>query len=242
VIGVHDARVPLLAFFLVAALAVVVVPARAAADGGSAWRPPLTGATVRAGFSFDPAAPYARGARRGVDLRGTPGAPVRAVCAGTVAYAGRVPAWGPGVSIRCGGGLVATELGLGAGLAVRRGGHATAGALLGRLGSRGVLRLGARRAASRHGYVDPLALLGADPPAAGAPVVAPPAAPLRERPRPAAPHAFSPPAAGPVPVTLPWPAWAGLGLLAVGAGGGAVARRRRRRPSATRIALGHRYR
>jgi murein DD-endopeptidase MepM/ murein hydrolase activator NlpD len=194
------------------------------------WRAPLPGAALRGAFTFDRAAPYARGGRRGVDLRGAPGARVVAACAGVVTYAGRVPGWGRGVSLRCGG-LVATELGL-ASAAVGRGARVWPGAVVGRLASRGLLRLGARRVGDRQGYVDPLGLLGH-----GDRSAPPPVAP-RGRPavRPRAPA----PAVTPVAPALPWLAVAGLGLLASGLGGGRAARRRSPGQRRTGMALAQR--
>ncbi|HMJ33292.1 MAG TPA: M23 family metallopeptidase [Baekduia sp.] len=235
---------PSIAIVLLAVLT-LAAPGRAAASAPDRWQRPLPGAAVARTFSFDPAAPYLRGGRRGIDLRGRPGARVLATCSGTVAYAGRVPGWGPGVTLRCGD-LVATELGLAGPAAVRRGARVAAGAVLGRLGSRGVLRLGARRAGGRQAYVDPLALLDGDPSGPAPPV--PVAPPSRRVPRPPAPPAVSPraPAAAqaddPAPARLPWPIWVGLGLLAAGAGGGTVAHRRRGRRAVTGAALAHRYR
>jgi hypothetical protein len=210
------------------------------------WRMPLPSAAVVGAFSFERAAPYAAGRRRGIDLRGVPGARVVAACAGTVTYAGRVPGWGRGVSLRCGG-LVATELGL-ASSSVARGARLWPGAAVGRLASHGLLRLGARRAGVRQGYVDPLGLLShgerSAPPAVvprGGPTVrprsAPPAAPMANG-RPVTVHPTAA-AAGHV-AALPWPAWAGLALLATGAGGGGVARRRPRRRRRTGMALAQR--
>jgi hypothetical protein len=237
--------VSLLARLLLLTAALAGLPgagvASAAASGGR-WRPPLPHATVARAFTFDRAAPYARGMRRGVDLRGEPGARVVAACAGTVAYAGRVPGWGRGVTLRCGGGLVATELGLASATATR-GSRLWPGAVVGRLGARGVLRLGARRAGARHGYIDPLGLLGrAGPPA---PTVAPRGgpAPLRRRratpPRPR-PAPVATPAAAPRAIALPWLVAAGVGLLAAGAGGGSTLARRRRRRTRGGIALAQR--
>ncbi len=115
---------------LLAALALVLaLPAAAPARQGH-WQRPLAAGEVAGTFAFDPATPYARGQRRGLDLRGSPGAPVVAACAGRVTYAGRIPGDASGrrrgVSIRCGG-LVATELGLGA-VTVRAGREAKASA------------------------------------------------------------------------------------------------------------------
>ncbi len=232
-----------------------------ALSGGTAvarerWQPPLSEATLVGTFTFQPAAPYVGGQRRGIDLRGAPGAQVVAACAGTVTYAGRVPRWGRGVSLRCGG-LVATELGL-ASASVARGARVWPGAVVGRLAPGGVLRLGARRAGVHHGYVDPLGLLGrADRWAP--PSVAPRGRPAI-RPRPSAAPPAAPVALGhPLPVAAPgamarpagaagfgtggvvaWPAWAGLALLAAGAGGGGVVRWRGPRRRRTGMALAQR--
>ncbi len=226
-----------------------------AAAAAQRWRMPVPGAAVVGAFSFERAAPYAAGQRRGIDLRGVPGARVVAACAGTVTYAGRVPGWGRGVSLRCGG-VVATELGL-ASASVARGARLWPGATVGRLGPRGFLRLGARRAGVRQGYVDPLGLLSRDEPSAP-PAVAPRGGPaIRPRSRPTPPvasvasgragttvvsaaRAHPTPSAAPHTAALPWPAWAGLVLLAAGAGGGGVARRRPRRSRRTGMALAQR--
>ena len=230
---------PSIAIVLLAAVALLTPGTAAASLPHDRWRRPLDGAAVVRTFSFDPATPYAGGRRRGIDLRGRPDAPVGAACSGRVSYAGRVPGWGLGATVRCArGGLVATELGLGA-VGVRRGAPVLAGAVLGRLGARGVLRLGARRAGARQGYVDPLALLGGEDP------VAPPgvARRVRRRARPPAPRARPLPiVTTDAPVRLPWPIWPGLGLLAAGAGGGSVARRRGRPRPVPGASLAHRYR
>jgi hypothetical protein len=235
-----------------AGLLVLDVGAAAAAQR---WRMPLSGATVVQTFSFERATPYAGGRRRGIDLRGAPGAPVVAACAGVVTYAGRVPGWGRGVSLRCGG-LVATELGL-ASASVARGARVWPGAVVGRLARRAVLRLGARRAGARQGYVDPLGLLSHDERSAP-PGVAPRGGPTVGPRSPVTPGAV--PEASPRPVTdvapvrtphpttsvaphgpaIEWPAWAGLALLAVGAGGGAAVRVPRRRCRRTGMALAQR--
>ncbi|HEV7751325.1 MAG TPA: M23 family metallopeptidase [Baekduia sp.] len=235
---------PSIAIVLLAALALTPAGAAVASIPHDRWRRPLEGAVVVRAFSFDPATPYLGGRRRGVDLRARPGAAVRAACSGTVTHAGRVPRWGLGVTVRCGR-LVATELGLGS-LGVRRGAHVVVGGRLGALGSRAVLRLGARRAGARQGYVDPLALLGGG--GSGAPVAPPEIAP-RPRPRPPrAPVASSPiaprsaPAADAIRHALSPTIWVGLGLLAAGAGGGGVARRRRRGRPAPGRSVAHRYR
>ena len=139
---------------------VALVMPRGAA--GAAWRWPLRGPVVGT-FHLSPRAPFARGQRRGIDVSAPPGAVVRAACAGRVSYAGPVPRRGLAVSVRCGA-LAATYLGLGR-LAVRAGSRLAAGQGLGTLGPAGRLRLGARRAADRRGYLDPLSLLADDHPA-----------------------------------------------------------------------------
>jgi murein DD-endopeptidase MepM/ murein hydrolase activator NlpD len=241
-----------LVFVLGAALSLLDVGAAVAAQR---WRLPVSRAAVVGAFSFEQSAPYAGGRRRGIDVRGVPGAPVVAACAGVVTYAGRVPGWGRGVSLRCGG-LVATELGL-ASASVVRGAWLWPGATVGRLGPSGLLRLGARRAGVRQGYVDPLGLLSRGERSAP-PAVAPRGGPgRRPRSRPAspatpvanarpatavAPAAAAHPAAAPTlhVAPLPWLAWAGLALLAVGTGGGGAARRHRRGPRRTGMALAQR--
>jgi hypothetical protein len=222
-----------------------------AAAAAQRWRMPLTSGTVVGAFSFERAAPYARGQRRGIDLRGVPGARVVAACAGVVAYAGRVPGWGRGVSLRCGG-LVATELGLASAL-VARGARLWPGATVGRLGRSGLLRLGARRAGRRQGYVDPLNLLGRDKrfappavaprsgPAAGPSSRAtPPIALVASRRTVAAEIAHATVSAAPHTAALSWPAWAGLALLVAGVGGGGAVRWPRHRRRRTGMALAQR--
>jgi hypothetical protein len=222
-------------------LLVSMLSATEGVDGAAArerWRRPLPGGAVAGSFAFDRAAPYERGRRRGIDLRARPGARVLAVCSGVVTHAGRVPRWGWGVTLRCGGdGLVATELGL-ASVAVARDGWVVASAEVGRLASRGVLRLGARVAGRRHGYVDPAGLLSegeGDGGPAGPAVAPPPRAAARlprgtaTAPRVAARPAVSMAAPAAAPAAPPWPVPAGLALLATAATTTRTARERRRR-------------
>jgi hypothetical protein len=221
------------------ALLAVALPGEAWASPAEhgRWRRPLARAETVGAFSFDPALPYAPGARRGIDLRGRPGDPVLAACGGTVAFAGRLPGRRAlGVALACGR-LRATELGL-ASVAVRRGVRVRAGAPLGRLGAAGLLRLGARRAGRRAGYVDPAPLLAGAPPATAPPATHP--AP-RRAPPPVAVRRAAPPPPGPA-AALPWPAWAAVGLLTAGAAGGAATTRRRRRGAGARMRAAHRYR
>ncbi len=200
------------------------------------WRWPLAAHDVVAPFRFEVRRPYAAGARRGAVLAGPAGAHVGSACAGHVTFAGRLPGAGAGaggafgVSVRCGG-LVATHLGLGA-LRVRSGRRVRAGRLLGTLGASGRLRLGARAAGRRHGYRDPIALLGG---AGGVPRLGPAPRPLRPPgPRRAARRVLPRPRGAPArhvgsaPVT----AWLGLAALGAGVGSGTVLRVRRRRARA----------
>src|SRR4051794_9303409 len=220
---------------LALALLAVVLPRAVAAGAPRSghWRWPVASREVAGRFAYSPRHPFAAAQRRGIDVAAAPGATVRAPCGGRVSFAGPVPGGrGLGVTVRCGA-LVATHLGLG-GLAVRRGARVAAGSRLGAGGPAGRLRLGARVAAERFGYVDPFALLRDErPPAA-------PGAPLGRAPRrPRVPRLAAPlrPAARPRPVALarrgagvPTGAWAGLIVLAAGVPlGGLVHRSRRRR-------------
>jgi hypothetical protein len=200
--------------------------ARAAAG---AWRLPVAGRVAHR-FAFDRARPYAAGARRGAELRARAGAQVVAPCTGVVSFAGRLPGRGGALTVRCGP-LAATVLGLG-GVAVRAGVAVVRGAPLGRAGPGGRVWLGARRRRERHGYLDPLRLLGGPgrppvvvgrprfgPPGSGRPAVRVPP------PRPVAVHA----PARPSVVRAGAVAWIGAALLACALGAGVTRRRSARR-------------
>ena len=159
--------------------------------GGRDARPPLAGAGARPrGRRLPlrrrrplPRRPAARRRPRRPARRAPSGAPARA----SSTAAGRVPGRGLGVTVRCGE-LAATHLGL-AGVRVRRGRLVVAGARLGTaLGP--VVRLGARRAGRRHGYVDPAGLLGGLGPGTAATGARPAAWPAAAGA--AAPHAAHP--------------------------------------------------
>jgi hypothetical protein len=199
------------------------------AAGDERWRRPLPGGAVVAPFTYERAAPYEHGRRRGIDIHARAGSPVLAACTGTVTYAGRVPRFGRGVTIRCGA-LVATELGLAKAL-VSRGTRVGRGVPVGLLGGSGTLRLGARLAADLKAYIDPEPLLSDQPPQL-APL--PPVVRLRR----IRPDRVDPPRAAPSPRRLPWPAIGGAALLAAAGLGGASFRiGRRRRAAARPIAL-----
>lgn len=231
----------------VAVLALLFVPAAAAAAAG--WRWPVTGDVVGR-FAIGPD-PFAAGQRRGIDLATSAGAVAVAPCSGRVSFAGRLPRGGAGVSIRCGA-LTATVLGLAA-PSVRSGSAVASGQAVGVVGPGGRVRLGARRTASRFGYVDPLALVGAPRQRRHVPPAGPVgrrARPGTYRSRPTLPAPGTAPAAVPVPVAaapvrapdgprVPLAAWIGVALLALAVPGGAVAGRacrRRRAGPAARVA------
>ena len=233
----HPLVLSALAFGSLVVLA-LVMPRGAAGTAGAAgaggWRWPLRGPVVGA-FHVTPRAPFARGQRRGIDVSAAPGARVRAVCPGRVTFAGPLPHRGLAVSVRCGA-LVSTYLGLGR-LRVRAGSRVGRGDGLGTLGPSGRLRLGARRAADRRGYVDPLALLDDEAPVA--PRLGPAPRALRgRRPGPARPAVrptippFGAPAAAARRRHLPWPAYPALALVASALPVGGVVRRRRGRRAA----------
>ena len=208
----------------------------ASSSPGETWRWPLRG-PVASSFRLTPGAPYARGQRRGIDIRAAPGTRVLAACPGRATFAGALPRFGLAVSVRCGA-LVATYLRLGR-VEVRRGASVAVGRSLGTLGSAGALRLGARRASDRRGYVDPLLLLRDPSPRAphAAPTPRPrhPRAPVAARPAQprVAPLAAPPPAPAPLPHVapggLPLPAYPALALIASALPLGGLAHRRRRR-------------
>jgi Peptidase family M23 len=203
------------------------------------WRWPLHGPVV-GHFRVTPRAPFARGQRRGIDLAAAPGSAVRAACAGRVTFRGALPRLGLAISVRCGA-LVATYLRLGT-VVVRRGAVVAPGQPLGTLGPAGALRLGARRAADRRGYLDPLTLLGDPTPPSLGPAPLPrrsrrPRGPRPGRPRPARPRPLPPPPPRPLPrrtaspaaaERLPWPAYPALALVATALPVGGLVRRRRR--------------
>ena len=177
---------------------------------------------------------------------------MRAACPGRVTFTGALPRRGLAVSVRCGA-LVATYLGLGR-LASRGGARVAAGDALGTLGAGGRLRLGARRASARRGYVDPLLLLADSapplrpPPRPRAASPPPPSAPSRPAPRPAVPLSHPPGAAADRcgdaagaglrrdTAGLPWPAYPALALVASALPVGGLVHRRRRRARPTAAA------
>jgi hypothetical protein len=222
---------PLAVALLGLASAAVLFLSTAAA--AASWRAPVSGRVVRP-FDYSPRTPFARGARRGADLFARRGETVVAPCSGRVTFSGRVPLFGPALSVRCGT-LVATLLGVRA----RRRGAVRVGQAVGL--ATGIVRLGARRAGSRFGYLDPLELLAAERPH-GAPIGAAPRGAARSPSSGGAPVAVraAPAAVHDARATVPWTAWAGLGLLAAGLPAGALVRRGARRARRAGVAVGHR--
>jgi hypothetical protein len=232
--------VPRLARLASAAIAFTVLALLSPGSAEGAWRWPVRGEVVGE-FAHSPRTAFAAGQRRGIDIAARPGAVVGAACAGRVTFVGLLPGRGRGVSVRCGA-LSATHLGL-ARTFVHPSAAVAAGAALGVVGRRGTVRLGARVATERFGYLDPLELLRREPPPGGGAPVGPAPADGRRAPvPPAAPSPrFSPvrPLGAPVglaPVPsqaggreVPVAGWAGLALLAAGLPVGGLVRARRRR-------------
>ena len=190
--------------------------------GAQAWTWPVDGPVLRP-FVFG-SDPYAgRAAPR--DRRRRPASASRCAhrSAGTVSFAGSVPAGGRALTIRTGDGYSVTLLQLGS-IAVQRGDEVAEGARVGAVGESADaatrephVHLGVRRTVDEEGYLDPLAFLPERPPGRAVPapaarrVAAPGAArslrPLRhvvEQPappprgsqlRPPAPHRLPRPAA-----------------------------------------------
>jgi hypothetical protein len=216
---------------LIATVLLLLAPEGAVASGPWTW--PVEEGSIAGGFTFDRSAPFAGGARRGIDVAAAAGARVRSVCGGRVSYAGRVPRWGRGVSLTCADGVVATELGLSS-VRVARGVRVVPGATLGRLAARGILRVGARRAGERFGYVDPAALFARED---APPRVAPSPVPSEARRRVAPRRVVARPVDAPAPSLPPLPVLLGAALLLAASTTGAAARRRRRGRPAAEIVL-----
>jgi hypothetical protein len=146
----------------------LVLPAATA----QAWSWPVDGPVLHP-FVFDPAHPYAAGQHRGIDIGGPAGAPVRAPIDGVVSFAGTVPTGGKTVAIETQSGYTATLLHLGS-IEVKRGGSVVEGQTeVGTIGAvdggQPYVYFGVRVTGEQQGYVDPLTLLPAAPPADQAP-------------------------------------------------------------------------
>jgi len=173
-----------------------------AAPADAAWVWPVQGEVITP--YRNGADPYAGGQHRGIDIGAPVGTPVIAAAGGDVRFAGTAGSSGLTIGIRTGDGYDTSYLHLSS-IAVRAGGHVSAGDRIGAVGTTGVrsaqephLHFGVRDAGTRHDYHDPLAFLP-PPPAPRAPE--PPRAPAPVR----AP-APAPPAAAPVTAPRPSPA------------------------------------
>ena len=169
---------------VVAAIAsLIVVPVAA----GWAW--PADGPVLRPfALAGDE---YEAGQHRGIDIGAAVGEPVRAPAAGTVSFAGPVPAGGRAVTIQTADGYAVTLLQLGA-VAVARGASVAEGEVVGQVGesedavtTAPHVHLGIRVAAEPNGYVDPLASPAVP---ARTPLAAEPAPPRRRIAAPAPRH------------------------------------------------------
>lgn len=206
---------------------------------------------VASRFSYDRRAPFRRGGRRVVRFAVPSGTAVRAPCTGRVTHAGPTPG-GPAVTLRCGAWSVTltgvASAGARRGRATRTGrtvGRARTGTTIARTRAAtperrvrtATIGLGVRRASDPFGYVDPLPLLR-DPgparrfvplgPAPRTRPVAPVPAPVSRVPSPVL-RPWSAPAMVPVQQPkIPWIAWVGLALAALGVPAGTVALRIRR--------------
>lgn len=217
-------RRPVPATITLLLLAAMAVPGPARAAGPEAWQAPVAGFGVERGFSYDRRAPFQAGRRRVAYLEAPPGREVRSPCAGTVLFAGAVPA-GRAVTVGCGR-LVATLTGLGS-LATARGRPVAGGQPVGRVAANGRFRLGARVAGRRFAYLDPLPLIGRRRPVPVLAPARPPARPLVPTARPESRERGRFPAAA----VLLAAAWLGLGLAGSAIGIGIALRRPRRDPA-----------
>jgi murein DD-endopeptidase MepM/ murein hydrolase activator NlpD len=154
---------PRLAVLVVLAGVLATAPAGAAhGEPPGHWTWPIGAGDSSVVHGFDPPAEPWLAGHRGVDLRGRPGAVVRAAGDGVVAFAGRVAGVGV-VSVRHADGLLTTYQPVHPG--VQRGESVRAGQPIGRLVLAGshclpaaCLHWGLRRDSD---YLDPLALVGA---------------------------------------------------------------------------------
>jgi Peptidase family M23 len=115
-------------------------------------------------FAFDPAAPYAAGQHRGVDIAAAPGASILAPISGTVSFAGTVPSHGAIVTITTEDVLAVSLMQLDS-VTVTRGTRVEQGDVVGTLGWGGPdsspphVHLSVRVASTEHGYLDPVRFL-----------------------------------------------------------------------------------
>src|SRR3954464_14187954 len=113
-------------------LVLAVLAVLIAAPVAQAWTWPTDGAVLQP-FVFDAAHPYAAGQHRGVDVAGDAGGDVVAPAAGTITFAGAVPASGRSVTIETADGLAVTLTHL-ASVRVAEGAPVAEGAVVGTVG------------------------------------------------------------------------------------------------------------
>ena len=195
----------------------IVVPVAAG------WSWPVDGPVLRP-FSLAEDQ-YAAGQHRGLDLGAAVGEVVRSPVAGTISFAGSIPAGGRALTIQTADGYAVTLLQLGS-IAVARGDAVAESAIVGAVGasedavtSAPHVHLGVRVAGEPNGYVDPLRLLPARAAASSpaAPVPVPVAVVVAEQPAAAAtsvPPAPTPPAESITSAPAPAPAVAPAGVTA----------------------------
>jgi hypothetical protein len=184
---------------VLAAVALVYAPAAAA------WSWPVDGPVVHPFVFGDD--PFAADQHRGIDIGAAPGTPVRAASAGTVSFAGTVPAGGRTVTVETADGLSVTYLELGA-IRVTRDAEVVEGDAIGTVGSAAHVHFGVRVTEDQHGYRDPLLFLPArvEAPARTDPVEAsPPAAAQPDPVEPTAEAAATAKAATPTVAVSPEP-------------------------------------
>ena len=145
------------------ALLPVLIALQVGVQPALAWTWPVDGPVVRPFVLGDD--PYAAGQHRGIDVGAAAGSPVRAPAAGTVSFAGWVPAGGRTLTIQTADGYSVTLVHLGS-IALARGAPVAEGAPVGSVGPSGdaelsdpYVHLGVRVTAEANGYRDPLAFL-----------------------------------------------------------------------------------
>jgi Peptidase family M23 len=159
------------------------------APAAYAWSWPVQGPVLQA-FAYDESHPYASGQHRGIDIGAdAAGEQVVAPAAGSVSFAGSVPANGECVTIETGDGYNVTLTHLGA-ILVAKGASVAEGEVVGTIGPSGspeldrpYVHLGIRTTSDANGYLDPLGLL---------PSPAAPSAPAQSTPAQSQPAAAQP--------------------------------------------------
>ena len=143
----------------------VLVALQVGVQPALAWAWPVDGPVLRPFVLGDD--PYAGGQHRGIDIRASGGAPVRAPVSGSISFAGTVPTGGKTITIRTVDGYSVTLQHLGS-YSVARGGGVAEGDVLASVEDTAepYVYLSVRTPDEPEAYVDPLSLL---PPPAPAP-------------------------------------------------------------------------